>query len=480
MTFGIKPYAAMKSSGVEWLGEIPAHWDVRRLKYVLQAHDALSVDGSEKLLSVSQYTGVTERKLSDDSQEPDTRAESLAGYKRANPNDLVVNIMLAWNGSMGVSRFDGIVSPAYCVYRFKHGAAPWYFHNLLRSSKYKSRIKSVSTGVVESRLRLYTDDLYRIESPFPPLSEQTVIACYLNYAGRHIDRYIQAKQKLIVLLEEQKRVLIQETVTGRFDVRTSRPYPVYKGSGMKWLGVVPGHWQVRRLKTLCLRSALYGANVASALYAAGGVRFLRTTDINEDGTLDYQGVYLPDEMVRDYLLTDGDILVSRSGTVGRSFLYEQRIHGPCAYAGYLVRFVPSSAVIPKYIFQFTKTFSFAGFLRTMAISSTISNVNGEKYANCSLPLPPLPEQTAIVRFFDEKTSEIDKAITRAQREIELLREYHQRLINDVVTGKFDVREVAAKLPSEADDSAPTNFPDKIPGNETPHDGIESDASSATL
>ena len=208
---------------------------------------------------------------------------------------------------------------------------------------------------------------------------------------------------------------------------------------------------MRRLKMLCSQSSLYGANVSAVSYTDDGVRFLRTTDITDSGELRPGGVRLPSELVQDYMLQDGDVLISRSGTVGRSFLYCSKLHGPCAYAGYLVRFVLKPDVVPEYIFSFTKTQSFADFLRIMAISSTIENVNGEKYANMPLLLPPIEEQTAIVDYVGQATTNIDAAIGRAHREIELLGEYRTRLIADVVTGKLDVREAAADLP-EADDA----------------------------
>ena len=149
---------------------------------------------------------------------------------------------------MGVSRFRGITSPAYCVYRFRTGANPWYFHRLLRSVFYKAYIKTVSTGIVESRLRLYTDNLYQMKALLPPPVDQTVIVRFLDYVDRRIQRYIRAKQKLIALLEEQKQAIINQAVTGQIDVRTSQPYPAYKDSGVEWLGEVPNHWEVRRLK----------------------------------------------------------------------------------------------------------------------------------------------------------------------------------------------------------------------------------------
>ena len=143
MIADLKPYAEYKESGLPWLGQVPGHWEVRRMKLLLREVDARSTAGKEQLLRVSQYTGVTRRKSVDGSDVPDTRASSLVGYKRVMPSDLVINIMLAWNGSMGVSRYDGIASPAYCVYRFKPGAIPWYYHELLRLPVYKGRIKGL-------------------------------------------------------------------------------------------------------------------------------------------------------------------------------------------------------------------------------------------------------------------------------------------------------------------------------------------------
>jgi type I restriction enzyme S subunit len=210
-----------------------------------------------------------------------------------------------------------------------------------------------------------------------------------------------------------------------------------KNSDVPWLGKVPQHWDVRRLKRLCSRSALYGANVPATEYKAGGVRFLRTTDITEEGRLKGHGVFLPRDVVREYILNDGDLLISRSGTIGRSFLYDRKQHGPCAYAGYLVRFVLTADAPPEYLFLFTKTQAFAGFLRVMAISSTIENVNGEKYGNCPLPLPPLPEQAAIVRFLDHADRRIRRYIRAKQKLIKLLEEQKQAIIHRAVTRGLD-------------------------------------------
>ena len=220
-------------------------------------------------------------------------------------------------------------------------------------------------------------------------------------------------------------------------VENPQPYPTYKPSHVEWLGNVPAHWEVRRLKQLCSRSALYGANVSANRYQESGIRFLRTSDITDDGQLRNRGVFIPEELVRDYVLADGDVLISRSGTIGRSLLYSSELHGPCSYAGYLVRFVPNSRVTPKYVFLFTKTRAFVGFLQAMAISSTIENVNADKYANAHFPLPPLPEQRAIVRYLDHVDDRIRRYVSAKEKLIALLEEERQAVIHRAVTRGLD-------------------------------------------
>lgn len=243
MIANLKPYAQYKNSRLPWLGQVPAHWVVRRMKYVVQEIDSRSTSGKEQLLRVSQFTGVTQRLRAEGQDEQDTRAASLVGYKRVEPDDLVINIMLAWNGSMGVSSYPGIASPAYCVYRFRPDASPWYVHHLLRSPVYKAKIKSMSTGVVESRLRLYSDDLFRIEALLPPPDEQAAIVRFLDWASERLDRTIRAKRKVIALLTEQKQVIIHRAITRGLDSAT-----LLKPSGIPWLGDIPQHWEVLRVK----------------------------------------------------------------------------------------------------------------------------------------------------------------------------------------------------------------------------------------
>ena len=441
---GLQPYPTYKPSGVEWLGEVPEHWEVRRLKYLLYERDIRSIDGTEQLLRVSQYTGVTERKNEYGTDKPDTRAASLVNYKCVSPNELVVNIMLAWNGSMGISRFQGIVSPAYCVYRFNNIAVSWYFHNLLRSPRYKARIKAVSTGVVESRLRLYTDDLYRLDGLLPPLPEQTAIVRYLDYFDRRIRRYIDAKQKLIKLLEEQKQVVIHRAVTRGLD-----PDVPLKPSGVEWLGEVPKHWGVWKLKAISSREQ-NGATPPTdepEYYSNGGVPWYSPPSLSFQIEIGKPARYVSHRAVDEgkvRVISPPALAVLVIGNVGRCALLHQ--------IGTTNQQITCFELIEKvcdprfivYQFRFAESSLIAS-----ASSATIAILNSTVLRSTRLTLPPLPEQTAIVKYLDKTTADLDTAITRACRGIDLLQEYRTRLIADVVTGKLDVRESAAALPDES-------------------------------
>jgi type I restriction enzyme S subunit len=197
------------------------------------------------------------------------------------------------------------------------------------------------------------------------------------------------------------------------------------------------------LKYACNQSAIYGANVSASEYTDEGVRFIRTTDISDRGELlSDDAVYLDRGIVEDYLLEDGDLLLSRSGTVGRSFICDGQASEECAYAGYLVGFkIKESVLLPKIAFYFTKSKQFEEWISLSVISSTIGNVNGQKYANMPLPVPPLSEQRAIAAYLDRETARIDALIGKAEAMIECLQEYRTALISAAVTGKIDVRDV---------------------------------------
>jgi type I restriction enzyme S subunit len=421
----------LRDSRIPWLGSLPDHWDVKRLKYLLRERDLRSGDGREQLLRVSQYTGVTERKSAEATNgSTDSRAESLIGYKLVEPNELVVNIMLAWNGSLGVSRYSGIASPAYCVYRFSGEVDPWYFHYLLRSPLYRARIKAVSTGVVDSRLRLYTDDLYALPVPLPPVEEQRAIVRFLNHADRRIRRAIRAKQELIALLSEQKQGVIHRAVTRGLD-----PNVRLKPSGVDWLGDVPEHWSVYRLRFLA-NITTGGRDTIDRVDGGEYPFFVRSQTVEQIDTYSFDG---------EAVLTAGD-----GAGVAKVFHY---IDGKFDVHQRVYRFSNFRKVTGRFFFYYlSNSLKFEAFRGTA--KSTVESLRRPMLADFPIAVPPAAEQEEIVFWIQASAAAIDHATATAQREIDLLREYRSSLIAEVVTGKVDVREAAAGLLDEADEPGP--------------------------
>lgn len=218
VTQGIDKTVAMKDSRVEWIGEVPEHWNIKRVKDLFVESKIRSLTGEETLLSVSEYSGVTQRKDNIEEDEFLTNAETLVGYKICRVGDLVINIMLAWKRGLGVSPFYGIVSPSYSVYSLSKLSCPAYFHYLFRSDRAIAEFKRNSTGIIESRLRLYTDSFYAMNVAFPEYNEQKAIANYLDAKTTHIDRIIETINAQIDRLKELRKTLINDVVTGKIKV----------------------------------------------------------------------------------------------------------------------------------------------------------------------------------------------------------------------------------------------------------------------
>ncbi|MER3403703.1 MAG: restriction endonuclease subunit S, partial [Armatimonadota bacterium] len=256
---------------------------------------------------------------------------------------------------------------------------------------------------------------------------------------------MRARRQRIKLLEEYKQALIHQVVTGRIDVRTGQPYPAYKDSGVPWLGEIPAHWRAVRLKFLSTEPLAYGANESASEDDPSYPRFVRITDIHEDGSLRAETFRsLPPETAAPYVLEDGDILFARSGaTVGKVFIYKSSWGAAC-FAGYLIRLRCNPRLVhAEFVYNYAQTEVYWGQVREGTIQATIQNFSAEKYGDLAIGVPPIEEQRAIVDYIARETAKIDAAIAADRRSIELLQEFRTRLIADVVTGKLDVREAAA-------------------------------------
>lgn len=217
VTRGLNPDVPMKDSGIQWIGQIPSHWETMRIRGLFKESDEKTVDESGTLLSLSQYSGITRK--ADAGKTGMFEAESTIGYKIVHPGQFVMNIMLAWNGSYAVSDLEGIISPAYCVFDFRLDCNKKYYDYLLRTKAYCGAFKTQSRGIIDSRLRLYPYKFYAFKTLVPPIEEQNAIVEYIESKTNKIDTMIEALKAEIDRLTEYKQRLISDVVTGQIDVR---------------------------------------------------------------------------------------------------------------------------------------------------------------------------------------------------------------------------------------------------------------------
>lgn len=218
VTRGLSFDVGVKDSGVEWLGPIPAHWQTERAKWLFRERDERSGEGDEELLTVSHITGVTPRSEKDVTM---FEAETTEGYKRCYPGDLVVNTLWAWMGAMGVSKHEGIVSPAYNVYVPSGRLTPEYVEAVCRTQCFADETRRFSKGVWSSRLRLYPEGLFAIQYPVPPIEEQYAIVKHVAGETRRIDAVRKALEHSISVLRERRSALIAAAVTGQVDLESA-------------------------------------------------------------------------------------------------------------------------------------------------------------------------------------------------------------------------------------------------------------------
>ena len=291
------------------------------------------------------------------------------------------------------------------------------------SSTYGSKMPRTNWPFLGSQIQLV-----------PPIQLQQAIVAFLDYRLAEIDDLIAKKRGLLGLLAEKRSALITRAVTKGLD-----PTAPMKPSGIDWLGEIPAHWEARRFRFLISAPFKYGANEPAELEDHDFPRYIRITDVKDDGNLRNDTFRsLPPEIAEPYLLQEGDILLARSGaTVGKSFKYELS-WGIAAYAGYLIRARLSEVMLPDYIKFFLHSQSYWQWVEGSFIQSTIQNISAEKYSNLWLPLPPVDEQTAIVDTITEGVIEIDRSVDLVTRAIDQLTEYRAAIITKAVTGELEV------------------------------------------
>jgi type I restriction enzyme S subunit len=447
MIADLKPYAEYKESGLPWLGEVPAHWEIKRGKSYLNAIDERSKTGKEELLTVSSARGVVPRRTANVTM---FKAESYTGHKLCWPDDLVVNSLWAWAGGLGVSTYHGIISTAYSVYRARRSAGinPRFLHELVRSSAYQWELQVRSKGVWISRLQLTDTAFLDSPIPLPPPAEQAAIVRFLDWANGRLERTIRAKRKVIALLNEQKQAIIHRAVTRGLD-----PSAPLRPSGIPWLREIPEHWEVVRMKNVCRIQG--GFAFKTEWFKAEGIPVIRMSNLRR-GDLDISEAVRvgAEHCLSDYQLSEGDILYGLSGSIGSTgslgnFAVVRQSDLPAQLNQRVARFRPNKLTVAcDFLVLLLQTSVFYEQVLSDTTGTAQFNVSTNDVGRVALAVPCLTEQVRIVSSVAEAISPLNITTSRLQREIDLLREYRTRLVSDVVTGKLNVREAATRLPDE--------------------------------
>ncbi len=432
-------YPNYRQPKMRWLPAVPEHWNEQRAKTFFREVDERSKTGQEELLSVSHLTGVTPR-----SQKKVTmfKAASYIGSKLCRPGDIVINTLWAWMAALGASRHVGIVSPAYGVYRPHRADSfnPAYLDYLLRTRAYVAEYIGRSTGIRSSRLRLYPNQFLDIVLIQPPRPEQDQIVAYLRVQDAHIARFIKAKRDLIKLLTEQKLRIIDHAVTRGLDAAVT-----LKPSGIEWLGEVPEHWEVVLIKHVA-DVRFSGVDKHSHDHETP-VHLCNYTDVYKNDritdNMDLMRATATTAEIGRLTLKAGDVILTKDSEtpddIGVPAWVPDDLPGVvCAYHLSLLRPVPDR-VLGEFLFRAIGSARTAQQFHVLATGVTRFALGKHDVKNAVITLPPVEEQTTICRWITDECQPLDDAITRAEEEIKLIREYRDRLIADVVTGQIDVR-----------------------------------------
>lgn len=416
----MKRYSEYKDSGVEWIGEIPSHWGIKKLKYLSD------IKTGDKDTQDSVEDGIYPFFVRSDN------VEAINSYSFDG------EAVLTAGDGVGVAKVFHYINGKFAyhqrVYKisdFKEIDGRYFYYYMKVNFGKEVQKLSAKTTVDSLRLPMFGN--------FPvviPTDGGKQIVKYLDKKTSQIENLISKKEELIETLKASRTKLISETVTKGLD----KDVPM-KDSGVEWIGDIPSHWELSKLKFNTNKDFMYGANESGEEMHENQPRYIRITDINEDGNLKHDTyVTLDYKKAKPYILEDKDILFARSGaTVGKTFLYNKSECDLACFAGYLIKFTANkNKCNPKYIYYYTQSKMYEEFININISQATIQNVSAEKYKNLYNPLPPLKEQEDIIKYLDNKTSKIKNLISTIEEQIEVLKKAKQKLITEAVTGKIDV------------------------------------------
>lgn len=448
-------YPTYRTSGLPWLGAIPAHWNIRRCRFLFREVDQRSAFGLETHLAMSQIHGLIPSK---DLRQKRLKSESYAGGKVVKAGDLVLNRLKAHLGVFARAKQKGVVSPDYSVFRPIADERVAYFEALFKTPVYVAELRRSTKGIVEGFWRLYTDDFYDIPAVLPPRDEQDQIVAYLRAQDAKIARFIRDKRKLIELLNEQKQALIHRAVTRGLD-----PAVRLKPSGVEWLGKVPEHWELRRLQS-CITAVRNGSwgDDPTERNVEDHLTCIRAADFDMNclavSTKKLTTRAIDDNNRNGRLLQPGDLILEKSGggektPVGRVIAFTLTEQAVCS--NFLARISVNRSVIrPEYLLLLmSHLHAISVVIPWIKQTTGIQNLDASGYLTTPVAVPSLLEQEKVLVELDIQIKPINVALTAARQEIALIHEYREQLITDVVTGQVDVRNWTPGPDDITDDDA---------------------------
>lgn len=450
MIHNLKPYPAYKDSGVPWLGKVPEHWEVKRGKWLFRYKKNINADRSNSNILSLTLRGV----VNNDPDNPEGLVpKDYASYQLFRKGDLVFKLIDLENlrtSRVGLVHEDGIMSPAYVRLVPQSINNIHYFFHQYFDLYQRGIYNQLGAGV---RSTLSPNDLLNLSVLVPSLPEQSAIVRCLDRIDRRIRHYIRAKKKLIKLLEEQKQAIIHQAVTRGLD-----PNVKLKSSGVEWLGKIPEHWEVLPLKALSTVQS--GITLGKQYLGQELVEFpyLRVANVQEGhvNLSEIKTIEVPAEEAKRSRLQKGDVLMTEGGDpdkLGRGCVWEGQIY-PCLHQNHIFAVRPNISRLKPYYLGILLSSQYAKeyFLRTGKQTTNLASTNKTTIGQFPIPLPKVEEQDLILDTVENDLEGIERAISGISREISILHEYRTRLIADVVTGKLDVREAAANLPEETDET----------------------------
>ena len=423
-----KPYPGYKDSGVPWLGRLPEHWGVERPKWLFHKMDR-PVRQTDEVVTCFRDGVVTLRK----NRRVRGFTESLKeiGYQGVRRGDLVIHAMDAFAGAVGVADCDGKGTPVYSVCQPTEGINAHFYAYFLREMARAGWILALAKGIRERSTDFRFNDFASQFVPLPPAAEQSAVVGFLSHVDKRIRRFIAAKRRLIELLNEQKQAIIQKAVTRGLD-----PDVRFKPSGIHWLGDVPAHWVSKPAK--------YFLSEIDERSSRGTEELLSVSHITGVSPRSQKNItmFMAESYVGHKVCRSGDLVINTMwawmGALGVS--KQTGIVSP-SYAVYRPR--DRDAFVPGFLDHLLRTTPYVSEFtcRSTGIRSSRLRLYPEEFLKIALVQPSTEEQGRIVNMIEEQTRELDSSISRANREMDFIREYRTRLIADVVTGKLDVRGV---------------------------------------